>query len=96
MPPDLSRTPRELTAAEMAASMSDMFLTEPPYRWQNHSKGIHTPNYFITIPAVGITAYSVGFDESVVDALAPTLLGLFGIDQEDQDFLLNEYIPEVI
>ena len=92
---DLSRTPREMSAADMAGSISDMFLAEPPYKWQNHSKSIHTPNYFVTIPAVATTAFSVGFDDSVVDALAPILLNLFGIDQEDQDFLLNEYIPEV-
>ena len=92
---DLSSTPRKLSAADMSASISDMFLTEPPYKWQNHSKSIHTPNYFVTIPAVATTAFSVGFDDGVVDSLAPILLNLFGIGQEDQDFLLNEYIPEV-
>ena len=92
---DLSSTPRKLSAADMSASISDMFLTEPPYKWQNHSKSIHTPNYFVTIPAVATTAFSVGFDDSVVDTLAPILLNLFGIGLDDQDFLLNEYIPEV-
>ena len=92
---DLSHTPREMSAADMADSISDMFLTEPPYKWQNHSKSIKTPNYFVTIPSIATTAFSVGFDDSVVDTLAPFLLNLFGIEQEDQDFLLNEYIPEV-
>ena len=81
---DLSSTPRKLSAADMSASISDMFLTEPPYKWQNHSKSIHTPNYFVTIPAVATTAFSVGFDDSVVDTLAPILLNLFGIGQEDR------------
>ena len=72
-----------------------MFLAEPPYKWESHSKSLDTPSYFVTIAAVGTTAFSVGFGESVVDTLAPILLDLFGVGQEEQEFLLNEYIPEV-
>ena len=64
---DLSPTPRELSAVEMAASMSDMFLNEPPYEWTNHSKErylcdvcknfrySHPPSLFVTVAITQLT-----------------------------------------
>ena len=34
-------------------------------------------------------------DDATVDKLAQFLLDLFGVEAEFQDFILNEYLPEV-
>ena len=61
----------------------------------SHLKGIDVPDYYLTFAAIVSSAFTLAFDESLVDSLAPVLLELFGLKPELQDFVLNEYMPEV-
>ena len=79
----------------MAQSVTDMFLDKPVYEWDSHVQGIDVPDYYLTFAGIVSSAFTLTFNDSVVDSLAPVLLELFGLEPELQDFLLNEYIPEV-
>ena len=79
----------------MAQSVSDMFLEKPVYEWDSHMKSIDVPDYYLTFAGIVSSAFTLTFNDSLVDALAPVLMGLFGLEPELQDFILNEYIPEV-
>ena len=41
------------------------------------------------------SALSLAFEEETVDALAPFLMDLLSVPEEQQVFILQEYIPEV-
>ena len=58
-------------------------------------KSIDVPDYYLTFAAIVSSAFTLTFNDSLVDSLAPVLLEVFGLEPELQDFLLNEYIPEV-
>ena len=58
-------------------------------------KGIDVPDYYLTFAAIVSSAFTLTFNDSVVDSLAPGLLDLFGLEPELQEFILDEYIPEV-
>ena len=92
---DLNATARALSGVEMVDSVSDMFLTKPVQEWDNRTRSIDVPDYVVSFSGIVCSALSLALDDATVDALAQFLLDLFGVEQEFQDFILNNYLPEV-
>ena len=92
---DLNATARALSGVEMVDSVSDMFLTKPVQEWDNRTRSIDVPDYVVSFSGIVCSALSLALDDATVDALAQFLLDLFGVEQEFQDFILNDYLPEV-
>ena len=92
---DLNFTPRNLSAIDMTSSISDMFINKPVYEWKNHIDDIDKPDRFLIFSGIVSSACSLALNDDTFDSLAPILLELLGVEEEFQDFILNEYIPEV-
>ena len=92
---DLNSTCREYSGIEIANSIQDMVLTMPVEEWGNHIESIQMPSFFITFGGLVSSALSLAFEEETVDALAPFLMDLLSVPEEEQVFILQEYIPEV-
>ena len=86
---------RELSGVEMVDSVSDMILTTPVQEWNNRTRSIDVPDYVVSFSGIVCSALSLALDDATVDALAQFLLDLFGVEPEFQDFILNDYLPEV-
>lgn len=94
-PEDTEKLCRELTGVEMVESLSNMFLTTPVYEWNNRTRSIDVPDYVVSFSGIVCSALSLTLDDGTVDVLAQFLLDLFGVEPEFQDFILNDYLPEV-
>ena len=92
---DLSLTPRNLSAIEMTSSILDMFENKPVYEWKAHIDDIDKPDRFLIFSGIVSSACSLALNDDTFDSLAPILLELLGVTEEFQDFILNDYIPEV-
>ena len=92
---DLNSTCHELSGIEMANSISNMALTMPVTEWEYHIENIDVPDFFITFGGLLSSAFTLAFEDDLVDALAPFLMDLLSMPEELQDFILDEYIPEV-
>ena len=92
---DLSLTPRNLSAIEMTTNILEMFINKPVYEWKNHIDGIDKPDRFLIFSGIVSSACSLALNDDTFDSLAPILLELLGVEEDFQDFILNDYIPEV-
>ena len=92
---DLNSTCRESSGVEIANSISDMVLTIPVTEWRAQIDNLDMPSFFITFGGLVSSALTVAFEDETVDALAPFLMNLLSVPEEEQVFILEEYIPEV-
>ena len=79
----------------MVDSLSNMFLTTPVHEWNNRTRSFDVPDYVVSFSGIVCSALSLTLDDGTVDTLAQFLLDLFGVEPEFQDFILNDYLPEV-
>ena len=92
---DLNSTPRNLSGIEMTSSILDMFMNKPVYEWKTHIDDIDKPDRFLIFSGIVSSACSLALNDDTFDSLAPIFLELLGVDEEFQEFILNDYIPEV-
>ena len=73
-----------------------MVLTMPVEEWGDHIESIEMPSFFVTFGGLVSSALTLAFEDETVDTLAPFLMDLLSVPEEEQVFILQEYIPEVV
>ena len=89
-----STTTRALTGAQMARSISDMFIAKNVTEWESHIEGIDKPDYYISFAAIVSSTLTLAYPDAVVDRVATALFDLFSVEQDVRDFIAKDYLPE--
>ena len=73
-----------------------MFLTFPVETWNSTILGFDMPNYWRTFGAIVVNVLTYTLDDCVTDNILTRLIELFNYPPEEEDFILNHYVPTVI
>ena len=68
---------------------------EPVEKWHDLTSGIDLPRIQRTFGALFGYILTLLLDPATVDQLAPPLLDLLGVGEEDHDFLALEFLPAI-
>ena len=79
----------------MTQSILDMFMNKNITEWKDFVIQRDVPDYFLTFAGLMTTAFTLSFDDTFVDQLLPVLMELFGMPEDQRDFTIDYYVPEV-
>lgn len=92
---DFSLEPRNRTALQYTQDFFDMYLNLPVEEWYDHTNAIDIPDYYLSFAGIFSTVLTIAFEPDVVDHYFPILSGYFGLSDDDVNFILNDYLPEL-
>ncbi len=72
-----------------------MFLNQHPSQWKDDILETDVPGYFISFAGIVCTSFTLALNDSTVDTILPPLMDLFDFPEDQKDFILNVYLPEV-
>lgn len=92
---DLSLEPRAGSAIEINTQLTFMFAVSPVEIWNSTILGFDMPNYWRTFGSIVATLFTLTLEDCVADHVIDQLIDLFNYPEQEQDFLLNHYLPTV-
>ena len=92
---DLSTTPRRRTSIEYANEIQNMYLNKHVASWGETIKNINVPARYRTIGAFFISSLAADIDPHILRIISPTLGRMFGLPDEEYDFLIHNYLPKI-
>ena len=92
---DLSPSPRSLNSIEIAEELFQMYLTQPVDQWYNRTDSIDVPDYMLSFSGFFSTVFTLLLDPETVDYYVVTICNAFGVPVEIQNFILEQYLPEL-
>jgi hypothetical protein len=92
---DFSSEYRNLTSLELADEFQKMYLNLPVEEWLDHTYEFDIPDYYVSFAGIFSNVMTLVFSPEFVDHWAPIFMSAFGLQQEYQDFIMDEYLPEI-
>jgi len=92
---DLSTEPRNVTGEQAVDIFHHMYDNEAVEKWHDITSGINLPRIQRTFGALFGYILTLLLDPATVDQLAPPLLDLLGVPEEDHDFLALDFLPAI-
>jgi len=92
---DLSTRPRNVTGEGAVDIFHNMYNNEPVENWHDLTSGIDLPRIQRTFGAIFGYILTLLLDPATVDQLAPPLLDLLGVSEEDHHFLQIDFLPAI-
>ena len=92
---DLSTTPRAHNSTEIVSQITKLFMNSPVQEWSQPIAQVDIPVFFESFAGLIYTFMSLIFDNSTVDMIGPFLMETMGVPQDSQQFVLEEYVPEL-
>ena len=92
---DLSLTPRKYNGLELAEEFVNMHLTMNVNEWYEHTESLEIPNYYLIFSGIFSTVLTIAYPPDLVDEWVPKLSGAFGVNEEDTEFIMEYYLPEI-
>jgi len=92
---DLDQTPMQYTALELADQFVNMHLNMDVTEWYEHTNSLAIPRYELIFSGLFSTVLTIVYPPELVDEWVPKLSGAFGVPEEDTEFIMNYYLPEI-
>jgi len=92
---DLSPTPRNRSAIEIAQQLADMLQNMPVEVWEEEIANLDTPEYMMTFAGIVSTLLTVQLPQDQVDSIIDLLADAFSLPEDIKLFLVEQYLPEI-
>jgi len=92
---ELSLSPRSGNAVTTTQGLINMFSESPVDQWTDLILALDMPDYFTTFSGLVCTFLTLRLDSLSADLAIVTLMDLFKLPEEQREFILYHYLPEL-